>query len=224
MFQTVLALTAALFLMTAALFLMTAAAPSASTADSQPGDATLSIEQSATIGAKAPDFTATDSHGKEINLSDFKGKTVVLEWTNHGCPYVRKFYDTHTMQDMQKDATDRGMIWLSIVSSRKGAQGFTTPDQANALIDREDSHATARILDTDGTLGRLYGASTTPHMYIIDADGVLAYAGAIDDQPSVAHDSLKGAKNYVKLALQDLANDKPPTTSTSKPYGCGVKY
>lgn len=181
-------------------------------------------EDTIALGAPAPAFTATDSKGNTIHLSDYQGKIVVLEWTNHGCPFVRKFYDTNTMQDMQKAATKDGIIWLSVVSSAEGKQGFTTPKDANDLIAKEQSNATARLLDVDGSLGRLYGAATTPHMYVIDSAGTLVYAGAMDDQNSVSHGSLKTAKNYVNAALADLKAGQKVQIASSKPYGCAVKY
>lgn len=214
MFKTALALSAALFMMMAPTSGHATGVVATTPAKAEP----------ITLGAPAPAFTATDSNGKTINLSDYAGKIVVLEWTNHGCPFVRKFYDTHTMQDMQADATRQGIIWLSVVSSAEGKQGYTTPKEANELISKEQSKATARILDTDGSLGRLYGAATTPHMYVIDKDGTLVYAGAMDDQNSVSHGSLKTAKNYVKAALDDLKAGQKVQISDSKPYGCAVKY
>ena len=220
MLKTALALSAALFMMIAPAESRAAGTSTGTTAT----PSTQSTTVSATVDAPAPAFTATDSNGKTVKLSDYAGKIVVLEWTNHGCPFVRKFYDTKTMQDMQKDATRQGIIWLSVVSSAEGKQGYTTPKEANELIAKEQSNATARILDHDGSLGRLYGAATTPHMYVINTDGTLVYAGAMDDQNSVSHGSLKTAKNYVKAALDDLKAGKKVQISTSKPYGCAVKY
>lgn len=178
----------------------------------------------AEIGKPAPAFTATDSNGKAHTLSDFIGKTVVLEWTNHECPYVRKHYDTNNMQDLQKDATGKGVVWLSIVSSAQGKQGYTTGEEANKIIAKEKSAETARLLDPTGAIGTVYGASTTPHMFVIDPQGIVVYAGGIDDQPSVSHSTVKTAKNYVKAALDDLAAGKPVAVATAKPYGCNVKY
>ncbi len=186
--------------------------------------ATTAVTTPSGIGAPAPDFTGTDADGKTLKLSDFRGKTVVLEWTNHQCPYVRKLYDTNTMQDLQKDATAKGVVWLTINSSAKGKQGFTEAQDAKAVMAREKSAETARILDHDGTIGKLYDAATTPHMFIINGEGILVYAGAIDDKPSVSHSTVRDANNYVKAALDDLAAGRPVQTATSKPYGCGVKY
>lgn len=176
------------------------------------------------IGAPAPDFTGTDSNGKTHTLSGLRGKTVVLEWTNDQCPYVRKHYDTRNMQTLQQEATSKGIIWLTVNSASKGKQGYTTPDEANRVIDREKSHETARILDEGGKIGKTYGASTTPHMFVIDPNGILVYAGGIDDQSSVSQSTVKTANNYVRDALSDLESGHPVQVSTSKPYGCAVKY
>jgi peroxiredoxin len=178
----------------------------------------------AILGQAAPDFLATDSRGQTHKLSDLKGKVVVLEWTNTECPYVHKFYDTNTMQTMQQDATAKGIIWFSVASSAKGREGYTDGDEANRYMDREKSHETARLLDPTGTLGHLYGATATPHMFVIDKDGKLVYAGAMDDQSSTDHDSLKNAHNYVTAALDDLAAGRQVSMPASKPYGCAVKY
>lgn len=176
------------------------------------------------IGQPAPAFTGTDAHGNVINLSDYNGQIVVLEWTNHECPYVRKHYDTKNMQNLQKDATDKGIIWLTINSSATGKQGQTGPEEALALIQSEESHETARILDPEGTIGRLYDARTTPHMFVINQEGVLVYMGAIDDAPGVQHDTVTHAKNYVREALSSLVLAQDITTSSTQPYGCSVKY
>jgi len=176
------------------------------------------------IGAPAPEFTGTDTNGKTHTLSGLRGKTVVLEWTNDQCPYVRKHYDTNNMQTLQQEATAKGVVWLTVNSSSEGKQGFTTPDEANRIMDREKSRETARILDEAGTIGKAYGAATTPHMFVIDPNGVLVYAGGIDDQSSVSHATVKTANNYVRAALEDLGKGRPVQIATSKPYGCAVKY
>lgn len=176
------------------------------------------------IGYAAPDFTGTDSNGNEISLSDFKGKNVVLEWTNHGCPFVVKHYGSGNMQKLQKKYTREGVIWLSIVSSAKGKQGNTTPTQANTLMIEQGSKPTVRILDPSGEIGKLYGARTTPHMFVIDKKGILAYMGAIDDDPSHKPEGIKGATNYVAAALESLAKDEEVEVAATKPYGCSVKY
>lgn len=176
------------------------------------------------IGETAPDFTAVDTNGKEHTLSDFKGKTVILEWSNHECPFVVKHYGSGNMQKLQKEATDDGAIWLTIVSSAKGKQGHTTAEQANNITAEAKAHATARLLDESGQVGKLYDAKTTPHMFVINKEGTLVYAGAIDSNPSFDPDTIDGATNYVHDALQSLKAGKEITVSSTKPYGCGVKY
>lgn len=176
------------------------------------------------IGEKAPAFTGTDSKNIEHSLSDYAGKVVVLEWTNHGCPYVRKHYDAGNMQALQKEATERGVIWLTIASSANGKQGYTTPEDAEKLIAEEGAAATARILDPSGEIGRAYDAKTTPHMFVINQEGVLVYDGAIDNDPSFKPDSIATATNYVKQAWQAVLDGKEVETSKTHPYGCAVKY
>lgn len=176
------------------------------------------------IGQSAPDFTATDIAGKTVTLSGFKGKPVVLEWTNHECPFVRKHYDSGNMQGLQKTATQGGAVWLSIVSSAEGKQGYTTPEQAQGLLTKEGAAPTYKILDTKGEIGKLYDAKTTPHMFVVDKDGTLVYAGAIDSDDSAKPESIQTATNYVKDALDSLAVGKPVATPRTEPYGCSVKY
>lgn len=180
--------------------------------------------EGAVVGQAAPDFTGTDTNGKTHKLSDFKGKTVVLEWTNPECPFVVKHYGSGNMQKLQAEATKDGVIWLSVVSSAEGKEGNMTGEQANAYMTEQKSTPTARILDASGEIGKLYGAKTTPHMFVIDAKGTLVYAGAIDDNDSFSPDTITGAKNYVAAALQNLKDGKPVETASTKPYGCGVKY
>lgn len=176
------------------------------------------------IGKEAPDFSATDTHGQQVTLSTLKGKTVVLEWTNHECPFVRKHYGSNNMQTLQKDATADGVIWISIVSSGKDMEGNTTADEANKIVAEQNAHPTYKILDVSGDIGQLYGAKTTPHMFVIDQKGVLAYAGAIDDKPGFEPEDLKTAKNYVRAALADLKAGRAVETPLTNPYGCSVKY
>jgi peroxiredoxin len=176
------------------------------------------------VGAPAPNFAAVDSNGKTHNLSDFKGKTVVLEWTNHECPFVRKHYDTNNMQKLQKTATGQGVVWLSIVSSAPGQQGFVNSAKANELTKSRNASPTAVILDPDGKVGRLYGAKTTPHMFVIAPNGNLAYMGAIDDKPSANKDDVATAQNYVQAALDAIKANRAVAVSTTQPYGCSVKY
>lgn len=176
------------------------------------------------IGEPAPTFTATDTNGKPIALSDYAGKIVVLEWTNNQCPFVRKHYDSKNMQATQKYAADNGVTWISIVSSAPEKQGHVTPAEANQIVKDEGATITAKILDERGDIGRMYDAKTTPHMFIINKDGKLAYMGAIDSDSSPRPSAIEGATNYVKAAIGELAAGKPVTATSTEPYGCGVKY
>ncbi len=175
-------------------------------------------------GKPAPDFTATDFNGKTVKLGDFRGKTVVLEWTNDGCPYVKKHYASNTMQTLQKDATGKGIVWLTVISSAPGTQGHVDGPGANALTQSRGAAPTAVLLDPEGAVGHLYDARTTPHMFIVDAAGTLVYMGGIDDKPSTGPASLQGAKNYVRAALDELSAGKPVSEAVTQPYGCSVKY
>ena len=176
-------------------------------------------------GEPAPDFTATGVDGETYTLSDLKGNPVVLEWHNPECPYVKKHYDTGNMQGLQEKYTAQDVTWLTIVSSAEGKQGYAASDEeAKAIMDEQDQHATTRILDPSGEIGQLYGAQTTPHMYVIDADGVLVYQGAIDSDSSFKPESIEGATNYVTAALDALAAGEPVETASTQPYGCSVKY
>lgn len=176
------------------------------------------------VGEPAPGFTGIDSNGTSHTLSDFRGRTVVLEWTNHQCPYTVKHYESGNMQALQKEATDNDVVWLSIVSSASGLQGHVTPEQANELTTSRNASPTAVILDPDGKIGTLYTARTTPHMYVIDADGVLQYMGAIDDKPTSNQADIAGAKNYVGDALTSVLANQPVAVASTQPYGCTVKY
>lgn len=176
------------------------------------------------IGKPAPAFTGTDSKGVKHSLADFKGKIVVLEWHNDGCPYVKKHYETNHMQGLQKAAVDDGVVWLTINSSAEGKQGYFDAAGTNELIAKQKSAETARILDPSGEIGKLYGAKTTPHMFVIDANGVLAYKGAIDDKPTTDKADIEGAKNFVTAAIEELKAGKPVSEPVTPPYGCGVKY
>lgn len=175
-------------------------------------------------GATAPEFRALDSAGKERSLGEFKGRTIVLEWTNHDCPYVRKHYGAGAMQALQKEATAAGIIWLSIISSGPGQQGFVSGAQANALTIQRKAVPTAVLLDPTGAVGKLYGAKTTPHMFIIDPQGILVFQGGIDDRPTANPADLPKANNYVRAALADMAAGRPVAVAASTPYGCSVKY
>lgn len=176
-------------------------------------------------GSNVGDMTVTDSNGVVHNLSDFAGKKVVLEWTNHGCPYVKKHYVTGNMQNTQKLATaDDDTVWLSIISSAPGKQGYVSGTQANELTTSRDAAPTAVVLDPSGEAGRKFSAKTTPHMYIIDEAQTLVYQGAIDDNRSARPAAVNGAKNYVTAALSDLKSGAKVAESDTAPYGCSIKY
>lgn len=188
-------------------------------------NAHAAVEKAAALAQPAPDFTLTDVDGKDVSLSDYKGKKVVLEWTNHECPYVQKHYDSGNMQKTQKISTeDHDVVWLTIVSSAKDKQGYVTPEEGKKIVEEAKATPTAKLLDVSGKVGHLYGAKTTPHMYIIDEEGTLVYRGAIDDNSSHKVETIDGALNYVTAALDDLKNDRPIAHADTKPYGCGVKY
>ena len=176
------------------------------------------------VGQPAPAFTAVDSNGKSHALADFKGKTVVLEWTNHECPYVAKHYRSANMQAIQKDVVKAGGVWLTIISSEPGSQGHVSAAQANELTKSRDAAPSAVILDPDGVIGRAYDARVTPHMFIIDAKGGLVYMGGIDSIRSTSVDDVPKAKPYVRDALRELAAGKPITTPSTSAYGCTIKY
>ena len=176
------------------------------------------------IGEEAPNFTVVNSNGQNVSLTDFKGKVVVLEWTNHGCPYVQKHYETHNMQGLQRKYRDQDVIWLSIISSAEGRQGHVTGEQANTLTKERKASPSAVLLDSDGTVGKLYGASTTPHMFVINKAGTLVYKGAIDDNNSANHASVQGARNYVSEALDSVLAGNNVVVTQTNPYGCAVKY
>lgn len=178
----------------------------------------------AQIGAKAPDFTLTDVHGKTHNLSDFKDKIVVLEWINHGCPFVVKHYKSGNMQKLQETYTGKGVVWLAICSSAKGKQGYMTNEAWIKTNTENKTKVTGLLIDEDGTVGKLYGARTTPHMYIIDKEGTLVYAGAIDDNSSADASVIPDSKNFVVTVVDALLEGKPAPVSEHKPYGCSVKY
>jgi peroxiredoxin len=176
------------------------------------------------IGNPAPGFTAVDVDSKQQKLSDFKGKYVVLEWHNQGCPYTRKHYESGNMQRLQKEWTAKGVVWLTVISSAPGTQGFVTPQQEKEYLVRMKAAPTDVLLDPAGTLGRLYDAKTTPHMYVIDPAGTLIYQGAIDDKPTTNQSDIAGARNYVAAALTESLAGKPVTEAATPPYGCSVKY
>ncbi len=177
-----------------------------------------------TVGDKAPEFTLPAADGSTQSLSSFAGKTVVLEWYNKDCPFVRKHYDSGNMQKLQKEYGAKDVVWLTINSSAEGKQGYMTAEESKADIAKEGAAPAHLLIDADGKVGKLYDAKTTPNMYVIDKDGKLAYAGAIDDKPSADKADIEGAKNYVTAAVDALAEGKPVEVSSTKPYGCGVKY
>ncbi len=184
----------------------------------------LSAAWAARVGEPAPDFTATDSNGKVHKLSEYQGKFVVLEWTNRGCPYTQKHYNSGNMQRLQREWTGRGVIWLTVISSAPGKQGYLTASEENAYLKQVNAAPTAVLMDSTGALGHLYDAKTTPHIFIISAQGTLIYNGAIDDRPTTDLADVNGAKNYVSAALDDATSGKPVSVATSRPYGCSVKY
>lgn len=175
-------------------------------------------------GKQAPDFVGNTVKGIPISLSDFLGKPVVLEWTNHLCPYVRKHYSSGNMQKTQRELTEGGAVWISIISSAPGKQGYVSAEQARNLTAERGSYASYVVLDPEGHIGRQYGAKTTPHMFIINDTGNLVYQGAIDDIPSASMRSLKDANNLVLAAWSDLTADTEVSLPNTKPYGCTVKY
>lgn len=199
----------------AAAVALTAGALIASTAEAAPA-----------TGAAAPAFSGVTSKGETVSLADFAGKTVVLEWTNDGCPFVQKHYKTppSNMQTLQKSAAADDVVWLSVISSAPGKQGHVDGAGADALTASRGAAPAHVVLDADGTIGKLYGAKTTPHMFIITPDGKLAYDGAIDSKATAKVADIETATNYVSAALADLEAGKPVATPVSKPYGCSVKY
>ena len=175
-------------------------------------------------GDPAPGFTSVDSNGKQQSLSTYKGKIVVLEWHNQGCPYTKKHYESGNMQKLQKEWTTKGVVWLTVISSAQGTQGFVTPSQENEYLKTMNAVPTAVLMDPGGTLGHLYGAKTTPQMFIIDPSGTLIYNGAIDDHPTSDKSDIPNSKNYVTAALTEATSGKPVTEAVTRPYGCSVKY
>jgi hypothetical protein len=201
----------------AAAVALTAGALIASTANS---------EASIRPGQPAPDFIAVDSNGEAVSLADFTGKTIVLEWTNAGCPFVRKHYarPPGNMQGLQADAAGEGTVWLTVISSAPGQQGYVDGARANQLTEERGAAPAHVLLDPDGTLGRLYKARTTPQMFVVAPDGTLAYTGAIDSVASANVADIAGATNHVRDALDSLAAGEPVGITSTKPYGCSVKY
>ena len=182
------------------------------------------LAAAAAVGSPAPTFSLASSTGPTISLADQRGKVVVLEWTNHDCPYVRKHYESGNMQSLQKDATGQGVVWLTMVSSAPGTQGHVSGSQANELTKSRNAVPTAVLFDPTGTVGKAYGATNTPHMYVITKDGMLVYAGAIDDKPTTRKADVETAQNYVRPALAAVAAGQPVKTPVTRAYGCTIKY
>ncbi|OYW40897.1 MAG: thioredoxin family protein [Brevundimonas sp. 12-68-7] len=172
----------------------------------------------------APAFTLVDAEGTQRSLADFRGKTVVIEWTNEGCPYVQKHYSAGAMQALQREATADGVVWLTIVSSAPGKQGYIEGDAARAYRDAHSAAFTHLLLDPTGEVGKLYGAVTTPDMRVIDPEGRIIFEGGIDDRPTNKVEDLEGANNFVRAALEDLEAGRPVRTAFATPYGCSIKY
>jgi peroxiredoxin len=175
-------------------------------------------------GKPAPDFTAIGADGKTYHLHDLKGKTVVLEWFNKDCPYVRKYYDAKAMQKLQQEATTKGVVWFTVASNAPGKEGFMDAKAAQEIHKTRGMSSTTILIDGEGKVAKLYSAKTTPHMFVIDKNGLLAYQGAIDDKPSANPKSLAGAQNYVSAALTSLEKGQPIKEASTTPYGCSVKY
>ncbi|QNI38073.1 thioredoxin family protein [Edaphobacter albus] len=177
-----------------------------------------------TPGGQAPDFKGTDSNGVIHTLSQYRGKYVVLEWANRGCPYDQKHYLSGNMEALQKQWTDKGVVWLSVLSSAPGEQGNVTPTEENEYLKKMKAAPTAALLDPEGNIARLYQAKTTPHMFVINPQGKLIYQGAIDDKPTTDQADIKTAHNYLNDALNASMSGKPVPVASTRPYGCSVKY
>lgn len=186
--------------------------------------ALATMAQAVTIGQPAPAFEVKDASGKLVKLSDFKGKHVVLEWTNPSCPFVVKHYGTQNMQGLQKDAKAKDVVWLSVSSTAPSHSEYLAPKDLTTKYQSWGASATTMLMDDDGRVGKAYAARTTPHMFIVDPKGVLVYAGGIDDKRSANPADVATAKNFVKVGLSELLAGKPVSTPTSAPYGCSIKY
>jgi peroxiredoxin len=186
--------------------------------------AIIGFAQTAKLNEQAPNFKLIDSNGKEHSLSDFKGKIIVLEWINYECPFVKKHYNSKNMQSLQEKYTTAGIVWLAICSSAESKQGNFSNDEINSRSKKHNAKFPAYLIDSSGKVGKMYGAKTTPHMYVIDKDGKLVYAGGIDDKASTDIEDIKSAKNYVSSALDELLAGKTVSKQSSTPYGCSVKY
>lgn len=182
------------------------------------------VSWAAKVGQPAPEFTLTDASGKQRSLKDYRGKLVVLEWLNHGCPYVQKHYDSGNMQALQAEAKKKGVVWLSVASSAKGKQGYMEGPETLETMKAKKASPAAILLDPKGQVGRMYKAKTTPHMFLVDKKGTLIYAGAIDDRPTTSTGDVKTAKNWVRQAMDEALAGKPVSSPATAPYGCSVKY
>jgi hypothetical protein len=180
--------------------------------------------QQVVTGAAAPAFSVADATGATRTLAEFAGRNVILEWTNNGCPYVRKHYDSGNMQAVQREAAERGWAWLQVISSAPGEQGYLDGPGAIARVATDQATVTATLLDAEGVMGRAYGALNTPQMVMINGEGRIIYQGAIDDRPSARPETLEGATNYVRAAWADLDAGRPVQITQTQPYGCSVKY
>ena len=178
----------------------------------------------ATVGEAAPNFSLTDINGKTVKLSDFKGKNVVMEWHNPGCPFVQKHYNTSNMQTLQNKYDAKETVWLTVNSTETAHQDYMSSDKLKGYIAEKKAAPDAYMLDADGKVGKSYGAKTTPHMYVINPAGMVVYAGAIDDKAGTKAEEIKTAKNYVVTALDDLKAGRPVANASTQPYGCSVKY
>jgi peroxiredoxin len=193
--------------------------------DSRPAQAAPeSFASEPVCGKAAPEFTLTDTNGKEHKLRDYKGKFVVLEWFNQGCPFVKKHYDSGNMQKLQRDYTEKGVVWLSICSSAPGKQGNCSATEHNTVFKEKKASPTAILIDEDGKVGRLYAAKTTPDMFVINPKGVLIYSGAIDDKRDTDPSSVASARNFVREVLEEAMSGKKITVEPTASYGCSVKY
>ena len=208
----------------AAVMFTLAACQQAEAPASAPAVETTPASTTAGQAGVAPAFTLTDSEGVQRSLSDFRGKTVVIEWTNEGCPYVQKHYSSGAMQALQQEAVGDDVVWLTIISSAPGKQGYVEGEEARAWKARNNAHSTHLLLDPEGTVGRAYGAMTTPDMRVIDGEGRILFAGGIDDRPTNKVEDLEGANNFVRAALEDLEANRPIRTAYAQPYGCSIKY
>ncbi len=182
------------------------------------------VADDAVVGESAPVFSLPGTDGKTYSLDEYEGKYVVLEWLNFGCPYVKRHYNSGNMPELQKEFTGKDVVWLSVVSSAPGKQGYYEADAMNKQNKKMGGLQTAILLDPAGDVGRMYGAQTTPHMYVINPEGTLIYKGGIDDQPRARESETKNANNYVRAALTEAMNGKEVSVKTARPYGCDVKY